>query len=205
MLPEDRYVNTFAFASDAATSDVAQQAAIDRVKDFYYGVHAGGTIGGYMSGRTINEDASEFRAYAMEEPPTRIPYIEVNTEGALGTSAPLPSEVAICGSYYAVANQPRKRGRVYIGPLGVAAMAAVETDTPGRVSLDLRNTIVAAMSALGEDIIDQPRWCILTLPDAGNVKILRPVTHVWCDNAFDTQRRRGETATSRLLVEVDVS
>jgi len=197
-LPEDRYVNTFAFAVDAALSDAGKNACIDRVEEFYFATFNGGTVAQYMSTHPVHEQTSHFNAYSLEEPPQRTPLTRLFDSGfGLGTSQPLPSEVALCLSYYAGANQPRSRGRIYIGPLGTNAMATASA-TPSRVAPEFIGTLAAAGAFLiDQPVSTEPVWSIVTLPDSGTAKIARLVTNVWVDNAFDTQHRRGEIATLR--------
>jgi hypothetical protein len=196
-LPEDRYVNTFAFASDAAQSDVAKLAAIEKVQRFYDTTYNGTSLHAFLSSEAVDETASESRAYSMEDPVNgRVPVIVPwsTTQGNLSSAAALPSEVAVCGSYYCGTNTPRNRGRIYLGPLATTALAP--SNGAGLVKAELQQCLLAAMLDLAQDDAG-PRWSLLAMGTT-STRQLKIITNCWVDNAFDTQRRRGETATARV-------
>jgi len=196
-LPEDRFVNTWAFASDAADSDSAQLAAIDKVKAFFGDTYGGEVVKSFLSSPAIDETKCEMRAYYMGDPPDfRVPLISPWDIGPMSTSGPLPSECAVCVSYYSELNKPRRRGRVYIGPLGAPAVQSSTTQGP-RVSAGFQTVLLAAALELATPDTG-PQWAFVAMQDATSDRILRVPTHLWVDNAFDTQRRRGEQASVRL-------
>jgi hypothetical protein len=196
-LPEDRYISTFAFSSDAASTTAAQNAAIDKVVAFYDSTNAGGRVGQYMSGQVINEALSEFRAYDLGDPPfERTPLIRPNTTVVMGSGTGLPSEVAVCLSYYQTRNRPRRRGRIYVGPLNISAVSGVGNTVP-RVVPEFQNTLLAAGLAMASPSTS-PQFCFVAQQDATTAPIARVPTHMWVDNAFDTQHRRGEKASARV-------
>jgi hypothetical protein len=200
-LPEDRYVNTWAFSSDVASTQAAQEAAAAKVETFF-GVAAGvnPAVKSSLAAQSIDESACEFRVYWMGEAPPRTPLIIPWTIGTLGTAQALPSEVAVCCSFYAESNRPRNRGRVFIGPLTTGTLGGTAAQAPiviGAFQGALRD---AASDMMLDEI--GPRWCVLGVNAAGTDRELKVVTAGWVDNAFDTQRRRGEDATSRTIFPV---
>jgi len=200
-LPEDRYINTWAFSSDVAETEAGQLAAIAKVGNFFQNIQSNGaSVMELITAQTIDETACELRAYWMGQPPPRDPVIVAWSGLTFGASAPLPSEVALCASFYAGSNRPRNRGRVFIGPLA----SAISTTGAGRgahPSTVARATLALASEQLAEDVTG-PRWCVLGTATAGPAKELKVVTGGWVDDAFDTQRRRGEGAQNRTNWEI---
>lgn len=196
-LPEDRYITTWAFSSDAASTDAGKAAAIAKVRNFYVNnTTYGGNIASKLAGSTINETLSTLRAYDLGQPVgQRVPYVEPFTGLVLNTVAAMPSEVAVCASYYAGFNQRGLRGRVYLGPLNTNASTSSAT-APTRVNNDFMLDIRAGLDAMAS-VTAFPRWCIISRGFPTGAPIARVITGGWVDNAFDTQRRRGEDATVR--------
>jgi hypothetical protein len=151
-------------------------------------------------GSAANKAITETRAYKLGDAHgagvTREPLIREYQNGSPATAASLPSEVALCLSFYAGRNLPRRRGRVYIGPLLTMA-AFTDSTTTGivRPSDSLRTAMTASAKTLQASAVTAGlRWCVLSQSDSN----LKDITAGWVDNAFDTQRRRGEDASSRM-------
>jgi len=106
-----------------------------------------------------------------------------------------PREVALCLSYYAEQNVPRRRGRLYIGPFTDAAM---EIRPPAGNAIGAVASLAPALAAVGGADVD---WCLYSptndVATAGATK-LRTITNWWVDNEWDTVRSRGRRATSRI-------
>lgn len=139
----------------------------------------------------------------------------------------LPSEVALCVSYQStrLSGQPqnRRRGRIYIGPLQVnhaGGSAAVDLDRPTQAQTD--TMVNRVRTSLQPGTVGEVRFCVLSRqtwaglaigekppPDPNTGQIVFPeipqnlpaamnnVVEFWCDNEWDTQRRRGLGATAR--------
>lgn len=118
----------------------------------------------------------------------------------------LPLEVAICCSfkgYYSegpVLERARRRGRVYIGPLNDTVLQGNGTAAPPRPSVDFVNLLTAKMQDLRENAQTgagtggaSAPWVIWSR--AGGA--IHNVVGGWVDNAWDTQRRRGNETTTR--------
>lgn len=211
-LPEDRFVNTFHFW-DAATHDPAKlEAAMDAVENFYLGMGTG------MFGRTNNVSKylspylnrnAELRGYNLDEAGTgpgtgnpRTPTIRTMALGAAGAAAGLPEEVAVCLSYSgAPPAGPRRRGRIYLGPLVTTVLDAATSAVPARPNTTFIQNLKIAGAELAANVGPSPRWCIRsTVPDENFV----PIAFGYVDDAFDTQRRRGVDPTSRQTWEPPV-
>ena len=191
-LPEDRFVNSFYFRKDAVLASAFYDAVSEQLSDFYFAVPSGAsrTLASFMSG--FLEDQLELRFYDLGQQPPREPHIvQVENQAFSGSNNGMPLEVALCLSYYADRSLPRKRGRLYLGPFNNGA-ASGQVGSP---AADLLQTV----SKLGTDL--------LSIGGLGNtatwVQVSRAaaaasvVTAGWVDNAFDTQRRRGEAPSAR--------
>jgi hypothetical protein len=113
---------------------------------------------------------------------------------AVPAGTPLPSELAVVLSFQGARTpgfpQARRRGRIYLGPLGTGA------NTSGRPTAALI-TAMATQAAAFKTTIDalasDTEWAIWSVANQAPVDI----TGGWIDNAFDVQRRRGVEETSR--------
>jgi hypothetical protein len=197
-MPEDRYITTWAFrkiGSGAPTNADLENAGL-LVSNFFSVVNspAVANVASFLAA-AVNRPLVETRSYTLQEPPPREPLTVVRPLGPNNSSNSMPSEVAMCASFYSGRNLPRQRGRVYIGPLTQASADTTQGGT-GRVlpTPALVFALVEAMRKLQTNAIDGGlNWCVLSQAD----QALKSVTAGWVDNAFDTQRRRGEDATSR--------
>lgn len=132
--------------------------------------------------------------YNLDDPQPRAPKSQQVWGKGNAPAASCPREVALCLSFYADRNQPRRRGRMYLSPA-----ARGLTGLGPRPTVSQQNdvlTIADALSGLGGADVD---WCVRSIADGD----FKKVTHAWVDDEWDTQRRRGLRATSR--VERDVS
>lgn len=111
---------------------------------------------------------------------------------------PLPEEVAVCLSYQALhvgGDLPRRRGRIYLGPLTSQAVDGVVPWTgPTRVSSVLRNTILGAAQIMqSECAASDFEWRVFSTMDGAAFKIVQ----FFVDDAFDTIRGRGGAPSQR--------
>jgi hypothetical protein len=109
-----------------------------------------------------------------------------------GGGSPGPSEVAVCLSYASVDNPdqslPRRRGRIFIGPL---AASAIGERRPGVTIRDYVLDFGLNLASVG--FASNTTWHMFSKIDNAYAKI----ESVWCDDAWDTQRRRGLAPTMR--------
>jgi hypothetical protein len=198
-LPEDRVINTFTFLWDTTGAPIGDRmnAIRDALDDFYFLNTAGGSsIRAYLS-NTLK--SLTYRGYNSFDPEPREATVRPSTDFlAPPAGNPLPSEVSVVASFYAGRNLPRQRGRVYLGPLSqTASNAPSSTDIDSRPATLLITTIAQAMARLRDATgIAATPWAVHSTVD----NLARVITSGWVDNAFDTQRRRGASATSRTLV-----
>ena len=116
-------------------------------------------------------------------------------------SQDLPAEVAVCASFRAsyaglaeesgsTRPRARRRGRVYLGPVMTNILGVTAGET--HVGASFPTVVVAAMEALRTDTATS--WGVWSRADAAT----SPVVAEWCDDAFDTIRKRGPKATTRI-------
>ena len=186
-LPEDRPVNTFHFnvvtVNDTTLDLIAAvlKGAYDSFATTFSGV--------------VAQNGHGLKMYRMTDTPPRVPvYDDTFNLDTNPSGDGLPPEIAICVSFQGdrVSGEPqaRRRGRIYLGPCKEDDNAA--TGTPGA-------GLVTAAAAFGQYILDASvldtgwTWCVYSTVDNELVDI----TNGWVDNAWDVQRRRGLTPTSR--------
>lgn len=188
-LPEDVIVNSWAFRRGAEVSvEDAAEAAVFWLEGFY------NSMASTFRPQSLVTPEIEFRVYDLEQPPPREPMFFEGEAPRAGAGTPNPEEAAVVLSFYSERNLPRNRGRVYIGPWMSGGNLVVE----GNVRV--HDSIVAAMAAAANQLARGPQvsgieWCVLSQSD----QALKPVTHGWVDNSWDTQRRRGPEPTARTL------
>lgn len=189
-LPEDVFVNSWCFRNDGAIGETAVADNIVPVLDaFYFGAAAsGGTLASLM---TSGIESAEYRIYDLGTAPPRIPIIRQPDATTTFSGDPeLPGEVAVCLSFVAGRNQPRSRGRIFLGPLGKGSVS-LQDDEPVPSGLLMATLVDRAENVLNTS--ENVSWHLVSQADAA----AKEVTGGWVDNAFDTMRKRGRRPTSR--------
>jgi hypothetical protein len=195
-LPEDRWVNNYCFRNDAVpgfTGDPIQVRIRKALSDFYSVAPTGQTAALRSFLTNLRLEAVTVNVYDLGIPPPRSPLVESMLVPLGASSTPVPEEAAVCCSYYAIQNRPRRRGRVYIGPLDVTALE--RTTTRVRTSDALRAVLSGCATRLMTGNGQSITWVILSGVDAA----ARVITGGWVDDAPDTQRRRGTAAAARTV------
>lgn len=197
-LPVNTVVNTFHFAYDGVDPAPAELTSIQTVLEQFYNVAAAPstmTVASMLS-NIIYTGGHRITIYDLTDPLPRSPvYDEAFTLGP-HTGAPLPAEVALCLSYRGVLESgvpaARRRGRIYIGPLTTGVVTAVSGSPDARPT----SAVLAALADAGARLITA----------AGNWGVWSPTAlafaeavEVSVDDAWDTQRRRGATATGKVI------
>lgn len=198
-LPEDVTVNTFSVNTAAETVADAGTDILGRLTTFYTSNNTNHPLEWYLS--NVLTGVADVKMYDRADPEPRVPEFEgvINLGAAFpGSSTPYPSEVAVTLSFEAAQvsgiNQARRRGRIFLGPLNPGAAAF--TSGKAKVAPILLADAAVAMARLRSDLItDGYRWQVWSR--AGNQGA--DVASGWIDDALDTQRRRGERATTRTL------
>lgn len=208
--PKDRYVNTFHFYDNTVLSESdAADAIYAALSAFYCEVEAGTnrSIFHFISPQVVRDTGSplgpEVRIYNLADPEPRDPVysakMDMTPAAALNNTA-MPHELAVCLSFYASHNAPRKRGRIYIGPLDQAAFGPASAGDV-TVATTLRTVLTQqALKLIGEYTPTNLLWAVRGKGDiAGAPHILRPVTAGWVDNRADIIRGRGSAPTDRTV------
>lgn len=130
-------------------------------------------------------------------PAPRQPVLDVPKAFSTAVPAGGPSELACCLSYATVddvaSSTPRRRGRIYVGPLAGSFCSA------DRPSASLRT----AVRGLGVGLADagnagNSTWLMYSVADATYEKI----ESIWTDDAWDVQRRRGLAPLAKQVQDV---
>lgn len=179
-LPEDVYENVLYY--DVTTAPGILETVADGIMAAYNlnALHGG-------------VDGAEIRVYAM---PTGGQPVFRKDYAYLLNSGTGPGEVALCLSYASVddweTSTPRRRGRLFIGPL-VAGL--VGTARPGAPLIADLLELGEAFAAVGGA---DAAWHLWSPTDG----VSAPIESISVDNAWDTQRRRGLEPTARTVVDV---
>jgi hypothetical protein len=220
-LPEDVFVNTYHFSS--ASADVAAgEVVCDHLVELYTVAAAGGSPANLaicsFYGFAVSHAAlaCKIKVYDAEQqvvsqgviqPRTILTQRSFTCTGVgTGYTVDMPAEVALCASFWGVSNTPRRRGRVYLGPFGNHALA---NGTNGRAipTIVLRQSVAASFARLINKsantqnlaVWSRGRYTVNKVPQPPVEGMLTIVTDGWVDDAWDTQRRRGQAASLRTV------
>ena len=199
-LEKDAAVNTLAFSPQGGSTAAFLTDVVANIIGFFNDpVGPVSATVGSMIGEVINrnEDAT-IELYDLSGPLLGSPIgTQTFSLPPPAGSAMLPSEVALCLSFKGLSTTTqearRRRGRIYLGPLDGSVMGGSGTAAVGRPSSDAIETLASAGSLLNPSTSGDSRHCVWSRADDA----LHPVWTYWCDNEFDTQRRRGNEATAR--------
>lgn len=201
-LPEDVYINTFTF-SDLSGGSVLLTDAVFIAQQLVIAYSTGDVspVGTFLSDAVSRGALSgEVRVYDLLELEPRVPvHSEPFTPVAAADNTNMPNEVALCLSFQGVPqagqSQARRRGRVFMGPLNHQAIdSAAAGNLPGA-------TFREALLDFGEDlqaVIEAGSLYSWTVHSRIANQHVR-VDNLWVDNAWDTQRRRGNAPSSRVV------
>lgn len=200
-IPTDVIVNTWHLiytggggADPAATN---YEDVRDRLDTFYSSVYTSIAYGAWV--QVAN---ASLKAYRMWDAPPRVPAYSsaMPLAGTSGTGT-TPTELALCLSYKAapVSGVPlaRQRGRIYLGGFS-APLAAGSASSFPELGSGQRAVIGSSASTFRTGVIaDGWIWVVASPTQIGVGQETFDVTSGFVDNAADTQRRRGQTATAR--------
>lgn len=203
-LLEDTCVNTLHFGgSPVGANFLAITQAIDQ---FYNQVHSGSgrALSEFLSSELSRADLVQVKYYEDKPKPApgapSLPNLPVAT-GAFFLQPPisqgnnLPEEVAVVMSFQGPpltgVSQASRRGRIYVGPLIIAALTGGGRPTA---------SFIAGLVGAGQRLNDASavagganEWGVYSPTN----DTFTPVTNGWVDDAADTQRRRGQSPTLR--------
>jgi hypothetical protein len=124
---------------------------------------------------------------ALKTPPS-FPLATASQTGSVPNSV-APRDMALCVSYYTTYNRPRFRGRLYLpaGWFGVGPAPRPSTTI-------MQAAIDAAKNIFNTGLPTQTTWVVFSATER---KSQGTVTDLWCDNEWDTIRKRGLAPDSR--------
>lgn len=182
-LPQDDYVNTLHYEINAPDT---VEGTCDDIKAAYQGFI--GFMSDDINGMTI-------RVYDPGLNPGG-PSFTKNYAFAPAIAGGA-SELACCLSYATVdnpdASTPRRRGRIYLGPLSGSATGQKRPITTLRTGVLALGQALAAAGNAGNST-----WLMYSQTDGTYSKI----ESIWVDDAWDVQRRRGLAPTLRTAQDV---
>lgn len=195
------FVNTFFFNKQTFTDpiDVAADEIEALMEPFYNDVHAPGsvTIASGLSA-VIDPTLTTLRVYDLGEAAPRTPEIRGMGSWSVGSTA-LPNECAIVlsyrsgvGSVTGGTNDPTRRGRVYLGPFSEDISSLISGDQDAVVASGMLLAIEGAAEFLLAGTAELSWQQYSRKEDR-----FATVTGGFVDNRFDTQRRRGASASAR--------
>lgn len=188
-LPGDLSTNTVYWSVD--TSDLEVAANIIGLR-LYQGMEV---IGSLMPA-CVSRDA-EVAVYAMADPEPRVPALFPVTLDASSVAGGLPLEVSlVCSFHGAPPVTPRRRGRIYIGPLNTGQLAASTSSTFPRPQTAVVDGLAAIVEGWAADGTGIDEGMFIYSPTSG---FYTRVVGGFVDNEFDTQRRRGVLASGRTV------
>lgn len=208
-LKRDNPVNGFVFASEADLA-LGDLIAIETKLTAFFNTNVTGTsvnVAQFMSSAISRTVAPIFRHYNLDGhlngsahgSPVRtnpMALLAAPTSGSVN----LPSEVAACMSFSAdygtdaefsptARPRSRDRGRVFIGPLNTSAIDEDITTKRAHLISSFKDTLGGAGARLmNAHSTDASAWVVWSRKNAA----VKDVTSIQVDDAFDTQRRRGE-------------
>lgn len=144
------------------------------------------------------------KMYNLDDPKPRVPVFDqvvpltgVNQDA---TTTSVPPEAATClslkATYIGGVSKASQRGRIFIGALGNGWITPGDANSfPVTNSLCRTQATQGAINFKAAALAIGWTWVVYS-PTTGDVF---NITGGWMDNALDTQRRRGQAATSRTL------
>lgn len=136
-----------------------------------------------------------FKHYDIADPEPRAPVLEGFRDYTPNTTGGLPPEVALVLSFQAPKSsgipQARRRNRIYL-PFITSASNGSDGRPTGPFLTALETAAGDLLAASGPTSANW-QWMVYSPTD----NAIDLVTSGWCDNEWDTQRRRGRAATLR--------
>lgn len=196
-LPRDSTVNTLWWNWEGGVDQASAETAATTVMAAFT-TTTPLQIDDWMSGSA--NGVLEVRCYNWGETPPRTPFIGMAGWSHTSVADGLPSEVACCLSFKTSTGNVngRHRGRIYLGPLRGLVVSYDSNKIP-----ELASSAVDTFVSLGEKLQAAAfgmgaEWGVYSRESNS----ISPITTVWVDRAFDTQRRRGERASGRTSLDL---
>jgi hypothetical protein len=205
-LARDEVVNNFVFHTPTTPPSTTE---LDNIRDalvsFYNDVASGASasMGTYIGQSISRSTLPNIKFYLLDGHLNGSAHgspIRIDTFPSFdspGGSDDMPAEVAFCLSFHAPffsdpefsgSTRPRSRdrGRIYLGPLIRSTASTSSTTHITRPHTTFQADVLFAGAALRDDT--DSNWCVWSRVGG----MVQTITTVMVDDAFDTQRRRGE-------------
>jgi len=188
----DNQSNGF-YISDSGVTESTLDAWAVAIRQFYIDCKAAGAMRGLAQNNHI------IKFYDVLTEPPNYPVYETtwNFDTAPG-AMDLPPELCLAVSYKNNSQntilRARRRGRIYISGWGEAQ------NTTGRPTSTAYDGLANAMQDYCDAVNVISGFTAVIYSRAQFTTT--PIEEVWCDNAWDTQRRRGEKPTVRTSLPV---
>jgi hypothetical protein len=199
-IPADRAVNVFHFGSgSSAPSGTDLTNLTNALNTFWNGTSTGSSAAVYSFMASVLAGSGTYSYYDLFDPEPRAPLRVDPFTGFTTGSTTFPEEVALVLSYQAQKlsgfDQASRRGRLFLGPLSTNA-GSTASGRPVTTANGIVDTWCAAASGLlvATSAAGQ-KWQVYSR----KFDTSADVHDGWCDDAFDTQRRRGVAPTARQL------
>lgn len=174
-----------------------------KITTFYNSMYAGTTVG-LSWAPWVNRAGVEIKFYNLADPLPRAPISITHptfTGVQLSTSTVTPEQAVVLsfqGAKLSGETQARRRGRIFLGGIGGNISAGNASSFPIFADTILQGICNAADAFWTSCLTDDFNWVIYSRTNNGTV----PIDNGWVDNAFDTQRRRGNAPTARKTFSV---
>lgn len=193
-IPEDVASNTLYFVTSGTEITEAEcEEAVTRLAAFYSGFDE------YLAPTVVRSPGASVNIYDMADSMPRQPLFPGwgFTLAASNSAFNIPTECAIVMSYHAAFTSgipnARRRGRIYLGPwngLSNNSGGATEFSQPA-------SALVTAITGAADELSTLHAEDIVWSQRSSTTQAVAPVAGGWVDNAWDTQRRRGNSPTNR--------
>lgn len=200
-LPRDVSVNTFHFQAPGGWDDDDAGAIFAALGTFYNATVGGNSLSAFLSPCVSRSPLSTVvKGYNLADPMPRPPrFVAGLSLNAAAWTGSLPLEVALCASYQAPvlagAIQARRRGRIFLGPLNTGASDGGSGSSFPKPHTGLVTRLNGAVKQLAQTFGPLSATPYSVYSRKNNAAYA--IENGWCDNDFDTQRRRGTRPTSR--------
>jgi len=174
-LPRDRMIINPTFSSTAADTAAATTLATDLATN--------------LDAWVVGARELTVKIYDLKADPSYPLATQVRSVGAY-TESPHPREVALCLSFYSGHPEPRSRGRLYLPAFAIAAGGSLSA-RPTSTHMSKLATLPPILAAAGGAGCF---WCVYSR----RLDQMQTITNWWVDDEWDTIRKRGLRASSRV-------
>lgn len=195
--PEDVITNTL-YIEDFNALGIEQVAALatPRLATFYNSCYSISS----SAANYVKWSSAVVHWYDMSQAEPRVPHTVALGATITGSASGTPTEVAAVISFQGLRTagipQARRRGRIYLGGLGMGQFSASTTAQFPRFTTTYVTALAGAAENLAENLVaSNLTWRVWSPTDQVSVA----VANGWVDDSPDTQRRRSVDPTARTL------